>query len=96
MTNKNKLANKIKVENMISTNGNKIANQFILYTDKGVYFQSYESIIAFQNMGKIILDSYYWNYSRTTSKYRNIFLGMTTAEVKKRIKEGSIKLTNLN
>lgn len=95
-----KLAN-IKVENMISTRGNKIANQFEIRTDKGVYFQSYNSIIAFNGYyfgGKkqIFLDSYYWDYSRTTSKYRNIFLDMTTNEVKKAIKEGTIKLTNLN
>ena len=90
-----KLAN-IKVENILSTRGNKIANQFKIYTNKGVYFQSYNSIIAFKNMGKIVLDSYYWDYSRTTSKYRNIFLDMNTNEVKKAIKEGTIKLTNLN
>ena len=38
---------KVKVYNMKSPNGNKVANQFEIYTSKGKYFQSYNSIIAF-------------------------------------------------
>ena len=38
---------KVKVYNMTSPNGNKVANQFEIYTSKGKYFQSYNSIIAF-------------------------------------------------
>ena len=37
----------MKVQNFTSNNGNKIANQFIITTKKGRYFQSYNSIIAF-------------------------------------------------
>ena len=36
----------MKVENMTSNKGNKIANQFIIYDDDKVYFQSYDSTIA--------------------------------------------------
>ena len=37
----------MKVENMTSNKGNKIANQFIVTDDfNNVYFQSYDSIIA--------------------------------------------------
>ena len=37
----------MKVENMTSNKGNKIANQFIVTDDfDNVYFQSYDSIIA--------------------------------------------------
>ena len=39
--------NKISVENMTSNAGNKIANQFVIWTDEGKYFQSYNSVIAF-------------------------------------------------
>ena len=86
------------VKNMLSNKNNSIPNQFIIYDDEWVIFQSYESIIArysFNKM-KIELDSKYWNYSKTTSKYRNIFLDMKSQEIKKGIKEGSLILTNLN
>ena len=52
-----------------------VANQFDIYTSKGRYFQSYDSIIVFKPYnGKTQLDKNYWDYSRTTSKYRNEFL----------------------
>ena len=34
--------------------------------------------------GKIELDQKYWNYSNTTGKYRNIFLGETITETKRK------------
>ena len=88
---------KVKVRQMQSDKGNYIANQFELYTKKGVYFQSYNSIIAFKSQnGNTFLDEYYWDYSRTTGKYRNNFLGEHIAETRKKIKSGEYKLTNLN
>jgi len=86
----------MKVENI-----NNRPNQFIIENGNESIFQSYNSIIA-----KIIdngfypdtvyLDKKYWNYSKTTSKYRNIFLNMTTKEIENHIKKGFIKLINLN
>jgi hypothetical protein len=89
---------KTKVRQMTSTRtGNPVANQFEIYTPKGVYFQSYNTIIAFQpNQSKLKLDSDYWDYSRTTSKYRNEFTRMSTPETKEAIKNKEIILTNLN
>tara|TARA_R110000823_G_scaffold310331_1_gene435200 strand:+ start:1958 stop:2230 length:273 start_codon:yes stop_codon:yes gene_type:complete len=89
---------KTKVSQMTSTKtNNPVANQFKIYTPKGVYFQSYSTLIALiGNNGKIKLDSNYWDYSRTTSKYRNEFLGMNTTETKEAIKNKEIILTNLN
>lgn len=87
----------MKVSNMISNSGNKIANQFEILTDKARFFQSYNSIIAkIDDDNNITLDSHYWDYSRTTSKYRNMFLNMSTNDIKKDIKLGNIKLDNLN
>ncbi len=87
----------LRVSNLISDSGNNIANQFLIKTNKGKYFQSYNSMIAFVPYhGLIQLDSIYWDYSRTTSKYRNRFLGLTTDQIKQRIKDKTIKLTNLN
>ena len=66
-----------KVRQMKSVrSGKPVANQFIIYTDEGNYFQSYDSVIAFKgDDNKITLDEYYWDYSRTTGVYRNQFLG---------------------
>ena len=82
---------------MESPNGNKVANQFEIYTDEGKYFQSYRSIIAFKdNKGQVFLDDYYWDYSKTTGKYRNIFLNEGIVETRKKIKSGEYKLKELN
>jgi len=88
----------VKVRQMKSVrSGNPVANQFIIYTDEGNYFQSYDSVIAFRdNNRKIILDSYYWDYSRTTSKYRNQFLGEGVADTRSKIQSGEYKLADLN
>tara|TARA_R110000822_G_scaffold230324_1_gene362457 strand:+ start:835 stop:1101 length:267 start_codon:yes stop_codon:yes gene_type:complete len=88
----------MKVENMTSNNGNKIANQFIIYDNDCTYFQSYDSIIIqkIENECFIYLDEKYWNYSKTTSKYRNKFLNMTTKEIENAIKDNTILLINLN
>lgn len=87
----------MKVSNIVSSKGYDVANQFIIKTDNETIFQSYDSIIAkVDNDNNIILDSHYWDYSRTTSKYRNMFLNMSTNDIKKDIKLGIIKLDNLN
>ena len=98
----------MKVRNMISNSGNKVANQFILtesYEDSykcgKEVFQSYDSIIiekVYYNSGHcdIYLDEATWDYSATTGKYRNQFLGEGIAETRKKIESGEYKLTNLN
>tara|TARA_R100000664_G_scaffold16320_1_gene25065 strand:- start:855 stop:1124 length:270 start_codon:yes stop_codon:yes gene_type:complete len=88
---------KVKVSNMYSTNGNLVPNQFKIYTSEGSYFQSYRTVIVFiDNNGKVFLDEDSWDYSRTTSKYRNLFLNKNTQEIKQLINEGEYKLKNLN
>jgi uncharacterized Zn-finger protein len=98
----------MKTENMTSTNGNKIANQFIITDDNGnQFFQSYSSVIVkfmpsyFDKeknklSDQVFLDQKYWNYSNTTGKYRNIFLNETIKDTRKKIKSGEYKLTDLN
>jgi len=72
-------------------------SQFIINTNDGEYFQSYNSIIAHRsNDWGIFLDEKYWDYSKTTGKYRNKFLNETKKETEKRIKNGDYKLVNLN
>ena len=82
----------IKVENFEG-----VVNQFIISTNNGVLFQSYNSIIALKRKGKIYLDKDYWDYSVTTGKYRNRFLGDDSIkETRKRIASGEYILTDLN
>jgi len=91
------IKDKVKVYNMESNKGNKIPNQFELYTNKGRYFQSYQSVITFiNNNGQVYLDKQDWDYSATTGKYRNMFLGEGIEETRKKIESGEYKLTNLN
>jgi hypothetical protein len=85
-----------KVKQFDGRNG-AVRNQFILLSDKGEYFQSYSSIIVFRPLdGKIQLDVNYWDYSVTTGKYRNQFLGETKKETEAKIKSGEYILTDLN
>tara|TARA_Y100000310_G_C20083177_1_gene534817 strand:+ start:174 stop:443 length:270 start_codon:yes stop_codon:yes gene_type:complete len=89
----------MKVENMTSSKGNKVANQFVITTPSAVYFQSYETIIAKKDYFsgiRVYLDRDKWDYSSTTSKYRNQFLGETTKETQAKIESGEYILTNLN
>jgi len=87
----------MRVENMTSARGNKVANQFLVTDDKGnEYFQSYRSMIAKKSQGKIYLDEYYWDYSTTTGKYRNDFLGEGIADTRKKIETGEYILMDLN
>ncbi len=83
---------------MTSNNGNKIANQFIIYDGDKTYFQSYNSIIVMKDNlnNKIYLDSTFWNYSNTTAKYRNKFLNEKINNTRKKLREGVYILTDLN
>ena len=45
---------------------------------------------------KVYLDEKYWDYSVTTSKYRNIFLDEAKKETQKKIDNGTYILTDLN
>jgi len=90
----------MKVQNIKNKTGHSVPNQFIITDEKGMeFFQSYNSIICKKPANAyehIELDKETWDYSKTTSKYRNQFLGETTAEIKAKIKSGEYVLTNLN
>lgn len=63
----------MKIENMKSNKGNRIANQFKLYYNNYVAFQSYQTLISVYDIKN---DTMYTDkdfYSTTTSKYRNLF-----------------------
>ena len=76
-----------EVENMTSSNGNTVPNQFIISGNGWRLFQSYSSPIALIMRGKVYIFPD-WRYSRTTGKYRNMFLGETQAETLKNLETG--------
>ena len=87
----------MRVQNIVGRSGNAVRNQFIINMDNGdVVFQSYRTIIAKKTANGVLLDSDSWDYSVTTGKYRNQFLGESKAETEKKIKSGEYKLANLN
>jgi len=80
-----------------TTGGNEPKNQEIVYEEDGTTFVSYGTKIAKKtNDGKILLDEHYWDYSVTTGRYRNQFLGEGVADTRKNIKDGVYILTDLN
>lgn len=93
-----KLSEKVVVENLESSRGRAVPNQFrIVYDDGTSFFQSYKTLILKKTQdGKLYFNKNYWDYSSTTSKYRNIFTGLTTKETKNKIKSGEIELIDFD
>lgn len=101
----------IKVEHLSSSKGNKIPNQIeitLTLDEKGTIrlFQSYDTIIAAVCYVGIhypyVFVDFKYNYSTTTSKYRNMFFAntcsyyATTIALEKAIKDGIVKVIDLN
>jgi hypothetical protein len=90
----------MKVQNIISErSGKSVANQFLI---TGTYnelpftvFQSYRSAIALSYRGHIVL-GYDWDYSTTTGKYRNQFLGYNKKETQNMVDLGHIAVLDLD
>ena len=92
-----------KVKPLLGRTGKPVANQYIitkcdLNGKEDKWFQSYDSTIAYIDSysGRVELDHKYWNYSVTTSKYRNQFLNESTQETQAKINSGEYKLVDLN
>lgn len=69
-------------------------NQIILQFQNGRMFQSYKSIIAVEVEDKTYFGND-WDYSRTTSKYRNLFTGLDSTDTRKAIDNGEIILVDM-
>lgn len=66
----------LRVRNMLSERSSReVANQFIIESENKVMFQSYDSpIVEIDEKHKTITVYRDWDYSTTTSKYRNQFM----------------------
>jgi hypothetical protein len=94
-----------KVKPLLGRTGKPVANQYVIVDEHGIeYLQSYNSIIARKVLyamatgteDTVELDEKYWNYSVTTSKYRNQFLNESTKETQAKIDSGEYELAELN
>lgn len=86
-----------------NSSGNVVKNQVVIFggdCDQFVIFQSYDSIICEydKDMKILTLDNNAFNYSKTSSKYLNLFLkdyiGLNVDQIKKIKKGESIKFSN--
>ena len=78
-----------RVESMTSSTGNYIPHQYIIKAYGKTIFQSYGSVVAVKySDGSIVLGED-WDYSRTTGRYRNEFLGEGIAETRKKLEDGT-------
>lgn len=86
------LGNYITTSNMQTSSGGSASNQFKIFYENAVVFQSYSSLIAIKFndkvsekfKGKVVICSDY-KYSNTTSKYRCAFLGEKIKDTDKKI-----------
>jgi len=77
------------VEAMLGRSGKPVANQYIITMYGKKVFQSYDSIIAVKYNDGLVILGRNWNYSSTTGKYRNEFLGEGIAVTREKIENGT-------
>lgn len=63
----------IRISNIVNHNGNASANQFVVITSNGSYYQSYDEVIAVKNKDGVFITQK-WDSSKTTAKHLYIFL----------------------
>ena len=72
-----------------------VKNQFVLNDNQGnEYLQSYNSIIVKRDQFNNITLGQNWDYSNTTGKYRNLYLGETKKETEAKIASGEYTIDN--
>jgi len=70
-----------------------VKNQFLIFDDEGNEFlRSYNSIIVRTDANGNISLGEDWDYSVTTGRYRNLYLGENKAETQKKLDSGEYKL----
>ena len=87
------------VTNLINERGNAVRNQFVIYDNGKITFQSYSTTICTIENGKVSVNRSMWQYSNTTSKYLYQFLRQNgwheikgKKDVEQRIKSGEFKI----
>jgi hypothetical protein len=87
----------MNITQMINDKGNAAVNQFVITTDEGQYFKSYDTLIAFKpRCGATPVLTSSWCASAPTTKHLKLFLGcsLSKAQIQSRIKAGSLIVNN--
>ena len=95
---------KVKVEVMTGPrSGLQESGQFIITTEEGTYYQSYDHVIAFVPKAKlmpdgtkVLIDKGWTRQRKNTCKYRERFLDEGKAKTKAKIASGEYELADLN
>jgi len=58
------------------------------------FLQSYKSVVVARIRGKVYLDKNTYDYSKTTSKYRNRYLNVNNAEFKENLQNGKYTIVD--
>jgi len=96
----------MKVQQLVNDRNNYAANQFVITTNNGVFFQSYETPCAKYANGRVYLNKDYFGEeffggSKTTNKHLYIFLvdyccfsrwRCCAKEIRRMIKENEITM----
>ena len=61
-----------------------------------LWCKSYSVWVARKGNGEVVIDEKYYKYSVNTSKHIGMFLNESSATIGKLVKDGTIKLVNLN
>lgn len=82
----------MKVKHLINERHRLVKNHFVVELDSKTILYSYESsIVMIDAQGQIHLSAH-WDYSATTIKNRELFLGEPSIETQKKIKNGEYKM----
>lgn len=88
----------MKVTSILNKKGNEMPYQLIIKDDYGnVFFQSYDLIIAkIDKNKKVTLDKDSWDYCKSISNYRSIFLNEPKSITVEKLYTKIYTLENLN
>jgi hypothetical protein len=88
----------MRVSQLINSGGRPVPNHFVIEYNGFKWLQSYNALVARIDVEseEVELDQNYWEYSKTTARHRNAFLGMDNSEVKRHVDDGTFRLVDLN
>lgn len=74
----------------------KIDNKNMYVSSCGCFVKSYDKIIIVKRNGKIYLNADYYDYSISTARHRNYYLGVNSKEFEKNVKNGCYEFISDN
>ena len=66
----------------------QVKNKNMYVSSCGCFLKSYNKIIIAKKGGEIYINADYHDYSVTTARHRNLYLGVDSKEFKKNVKKG--------